>query len=86
MKPEINSQLTPINPQQKLLGQAKSTSVIYRDELAQPQHKTEEKVSIWNIFQRRILLILGVTAAATTAAFSLTLNQVNEYEGNYCCF
>ena len=80
MKPEINSQLTSLTPNQ-LLGQAKSTSIIYRDELAQPQPKTEEKVSIWNIFQRRILLILGVTAAATTAAFSLTLNQVNEYEG-----
>jgi succinoglycan biosynthesis transport protein ExoP len=81
MKPEINSQLTPLNPHQKLLGQAKLTSLLYRDELPQPPHKTEEKVSIWEIFRRRMLLILGVSAAATTAAFSLTLNQVNEYEG-----
>jgi hypothetical protein len=79
MKPEINSQLTPLNPHQKLLGQAKLTSLLYRDELPQPPHKTEEKVSIWEIFRRRMLLILGVSAAATTAAFSLTLNQVNEY-------
>ncbi|OCR02595.1 lipopolysaccharide biosynthesis protein [Oscillatoriales cyanobacterium USR001] len=83
MKPEINSQLTSFTPNQSQLGQTKLNTAFYPDELQDRAEKTEERVSIWDVFRRRFLLIMGVTAATTTAAFSLTLNQVNEYEGKF---
>lgn len=84
MKPEPNSQLTVINSKKTQASQQKLNSVLYPDEFYKQQDQTEiEQTSIWDVFRRRALLIVGVTAALTTAAFSWTLTQTNEYEGKF---
>ncbi|CBN58133.1 hypothetical protein [Kamptonema sp. PCC 6506] len=84
MKPEPNSQLIVINSKKTQAAQPKLNSVLYPDEFYKQQDKTEiEQTSIWDVFRRRAILIVGVTAALTTAAFSWTLTQTNEYEGKF---
>jgi len=83
MKSEPNSQLAVFNPNKKHPAQQQLTPALYPDQFHK-QEKTEvEEGNIWNVCQRRAVLIVGIAAAVTTAVFSWTLNQANQYEGKF---
>ncbi|HLO51383.1 MAG TPA: polysaccharide biosynthesis tyrosine autokinase [Kamptonema sp.] len=82
MKSEPNSQLAVFNSNKKQ-PQQQLTSVLYPEDIQKHDKSELEEGSIWNVCQRRAILIIGVAAAVTTAVFSWTLNQTNQYEGKF---